>query len=396
MERCQKCGLDLQTGIETCTCACKNCKNTVIDPVLVYCQSYLKNYTVAEVTKAVEMFFSIDDTNKARDILRKDFMEFLSELDISKIGSRRSSSNRSHVEATAHDVTEAVYLLIKEENGPRFILDDISKLPVLGPVLASPRDQSASILVMEKKLQRMEEKLCATDEVVRLHDRQIAEHEIASKSVGVGRNTNMNRPLPASDLPGYGSYTLPPPGPGFGGKTREDDRNVTCTRKDNNIGSEASSDHPCWSEVASQLKDGDSRWNTVSNRKSAGKSDKPAARKRPAPMQGTATDTLIKAGSGPSRDLWVYNVHRDMSDDDLQKYIEEGGSTKEKKINVRLWEARYEDHYEHKCFRLTIAKSDYDYVFSPGFWPLNVHFRKYWLNKKELEAIKNKGKPPTN
>ena len=77
-----------------------------------------------------------------------------------------------------------------------------------------------------------------------------------------------------------------------------------------------------------------------------------------------------------------------MGDDELLQYIENGGSTAAKKVEVRLWEKRYKENHEHKCFRLTISKGDYDYVFKPEFWPLDVHFRKYWLSKDEIDALK--------
>ena len=111
--------------------------------------------------------------------------------------------------------------------------------------------------------------------------------------------------------------------------------------------------------------------------------------KRPAPMQGTATGTNIKAGMGPNRDLWIYNVHHDIEDDELRDFIENGGGLKQQKVEIRRWEARYKDYYEYKCFRLTISKKDYEYVFNPTFWPMDIHFRKYWLDKEEFSALKS-------
>ena len=109
MEKCTKCGLDRQNGAVTCNCLCMQCKDIIFDHVLAYCQSFLKNYTVLEVAKSVECLFTSNDVTKARDMLRNQFMEKLSDLDIVKVASRRSSNNRSHIEANAYDVTEATF-----------------------------------------------------------------------------------------------------------------------------------------------------------------------------------------------------------------------------------------------------------------------------------------------
>ena len=66
-----------------------------------------------------------------------------------------------------------------------------------------------------------------------------------------------------------------------------------------------------------------------------------------------------------------------MDDAALRKFIEEGGATQTQQVHIRLWEPRYKSHYDTKCFRLTIAKKDYEYVFNCDFWPEDISVRKY-------------------
>ena len=72
-----------------------------------------------------------------------------------------------------------------------------------------------------------------------------------------------------------------------------------------------------------------------------------------------------------------------MDDEVLRNFVANGGSTKQKEVKIRLWESRYKDTYDHKCFRLTIGLCDYDYVFNRDFWPLDISVRRYWLAKEE-------------
>ena len=96
----------------------------------------------------------------------------------------------------------------------------------------------------------------------------------------------------------------------------------------------------------------------------------------------------MKAGAGPSRDLWIFNVHKDMKDNDLRNYVADGGGTKEKKVNIRSWEARYNDDQDSKQFRLTISKQDYDYVYKTEFWPKDISVRKYYLSAEDKAKLR--------
>ena len=151
---------------DDCNSKIANCNSSLVDPVLAYCASFLKNYSVAEVTDALQQFFKEDTVLTARDLLRRKCEEKLKDLDIMKVSQRRASANRKSFEANASDVAEAVYLLINEDNGPQFLIDDVRKLPLLGPSLATPKSQAETILLLEKKFQNMETRMSANDEIL--------------------------------------------------------------------------------------------------------------------------------------------------------------------------------------------------------------------------------------
>ena len=311
MEKCTKCGLDKADNASACACQCTKCKDYVFEPVLAYCQDFLKNYSVIKVAKAVESFFSNEDVTKARDFLRRNYMDQMGDLDIIKIANRRTSNNRSCVEANAYDVTEALYSLMNGDNCPKFMVDDISKLPMLGPDMATPRSQSNVIAMLERKLQRMEEKMSNTDNVLQEHEKMIQENKRTNKNQATKSTLDhgsLQQPAPTfgslqppASAPGFGSLQLPAPAPGFGWN-RNGGKQVTKSSEGPSLQDGATApitDEPqdggsnSWSAIVSKLQniaDG-TEWQNVKRKK--------PNNKRPAPMQGTATGTNIKAG------IWV-------------------------------------------------------------------------------------------
>ena len=353
---------------------------TLIDPVLAYCASFLKNYSVTEVAEALKQFFNEDTVVAARDILRKECEEKLKDLDIIKVSQRRSSANRKSFEANACDVAEAVYLLTNEDKGPQFLIDDVRKLPLLGPRLATPKNQAESILQLEKKFQSMETRMSASDEILRQHDQKLMRSKAGNEETAFLHSD-------------YGSLSLPPPAPGgsiWKSKVpNAEHMEVLKTPKFSELSFKSddikeSSGDKSWASMAKHAQARDEKWQLVQKEKKK----MPPVRKRPTPMKGTAKETGIKAGKGPNRDIWVYNVDKAITDEQMKKYIEEGGSSKKRDVVIRMWEPRYKDTQDSKCFRLTIAKNDYDYVFNPEFWPMDINFRKYWLSEKEMRSSK--------
>ena len=123
MAQCGNCGNDLGNNGAVCPCTCRNCRDIICHHVLAYAQSYLDNYTTVEVIKAVEMYFKNEDVADARELLRNKFADDLKDHDICKIANRKSSPNRSVLEANASDIVEAVYYLTNSERSNKNVCD---------------------------------------------------------------------------------------------------------------------------------------------------------------------------------------------------------------------------------------------------------------------------------
>ena len=121
----------------------------------------------------METYFGSVALTEARHLLRIKLSEKLKDHDICEVVSCRNTYSRSCHEANAQDITGAVHYMSNGENPPKFLVKDIKKLQLLSPALAVTQNQSASLLLMEKKIQRMEERMDHADDAVARHEKQL-------------------------------------------------------------------------------------------------------------------------------------------------------------------------------------------------------------------------------
>ena len=364
--------------------------------MLAYCQSFIKNHDVNTVAKALENYFEEQELFSARQLLRNKFSEMLQGMDIIKVKQRTSSSLRSSCNAIAQDIAEAVYKLSDHMNAPTFIVSDLRKLPILQPDMLKENCLAERLLLMEKKLLKMEEwkeEQQKSNDADRQRLRKI-EDEVTQKS---------NWPHPSMPTPFPAMTPAPPNNRGSNAwnvtkswGTESKNSNVQYRRHEINENEKAAEaiggTVPNGTQSqAPGVDDNDGHWQLQPQQRRKEVRDMRKERSRQNQrIQGSANNTDVKAGPGPNRDLWIYNVDKEMDDQQLRKFIEDGGSSKSGKVHIRLWEARYEDHWDTKKFRMTIGLSDYARVFTEEFWPKDIYVRKYWVKfdkeKKEVRS----------
>ena len=366
MDRCETCDSPVQK-IHCCTCnGCKVNAPVVIAPVdnhiLAYCQSFLHNFDVATVANSLDRFFAENELQDARKLLKQTFEDKLVGLEISKNASRKTTLYRSASVAISSDIAEAVYKLMKDDDPPVFITHELHRLPVASPDMAEEKNLMMRLTLLEKKLLKMEEWKVHNDEVLQSHESKFADIERkdslewpalrkTNSSVAQERNAWRMHPAsiamasePSEPQPSSSESTLHVEGSLSGNWERQphqkrlDNRNAKRNEKQNN------------------------------------------QRRRPPGIQGKATGTQFKTGTGPNRDLWIQNVDKDMEDDTFRQFVEEGGSKKSGKVDIRLLQAHDEEYWTTKSYRLTIGLADFDRVFNEEFWPKNIWVRKYWVN----------------
>ena len=364
MFQCFKCGqLTFEGLLCTCDNASENNANVFYNHVLAYCQSVLNSFSVDVVCKALDMYFTANDVNIARKLLREHFVEQLAGLDIMKYETRRSTPQRTGAIMVAQDVAEAVYKLTNEDIPPRFVTFELQKLPILRPDSACDKSLAEKVAILEKKFAKMEDWQEQKDETTQDHDRRLSLVEKEMSADSRPKGNQLKRSVTA---------VSPSPGPS------QESRQVTTPQV------------PSMADVVrSNLNSANTKQSAPSKVPQSKVNRNPGSTTRqPKRIQGKANSTAVKAGLGPDRDLWIYNVDKNMADNDLKTFIENGGCTGKSKVLIRLLEPRYEDHWESKRFRLTIPLSHYENVFNEEFWPENIWLKKYWVNlkKKPTEA----------
>ena len=379
MSLCSKCGEDYQESL-CAKCVTEN-KGVVFNEVLAYCQCFLRNYSVKEVTDAVEKLFPEDDVVSARKLLLDTCSSIISPANaINEAKFRRTTGSRPASQANASDVVAALYEIASHDNCPKFAVLDLSKMPVVKPMTGGD-DRDERILRLEKYLERLERRMDATDtklDVVqndRVPARSYAAVMSPSTSTGLSTSTLGSAPsFPARNAPSVVSRApqLYRPSQNAGGQS--------AGQPDQSASSEGG---PNTAEGGWQRR----REDIVAERK---------RQRRTQGLHGKATGSHIKGRTGgPNRDFWISNVDKEINDDDLKSFIVIGGSQNQGNIEIRLWEKRYKDHFDTKCFRLTIGKSDYEKLYSEDFWPEDIHIRKYWVSSNERNQADQSEKKST-
>ena len=385
---CVACGSSLDNGVEC------NCEQHVIENhVLAYCQTFLHSDNVNIVAKAAASYFSEMDLTEARKLLRTKFIAKLTGLEICKHESRRSTAQRSSSAMCAQDIAEAVYKLINEDTDRpiKFITYDLKKLPILQPFSVIEQSVAERLLMMERKIARMEEH---NEDLFKEHDTRIIQVEHSIKSINSDgklnngfenqmpalavrpKQTVTQQPVPSAPGMGESAWQKPLQFRGNGVKGRQLLTAAQLTEDPTDSDTDINQDN--WQSTREQRKR-DRRKEIVTTK---------STRKQNHRIQGTATGTGMKAGPGPNRDIWVCNVDKEVSDEGMKQFIEDGGSSKSGKVTVRLWEPRYKPEWDSKRFRLTIPLCDYDRVFSADFWPEKVWIKKYWVDLKKERELK--------
>ena len=339
-------------------------ENVVDNYVLAYCQSYLQSYDVntghahINITLSLDTYFNDEELQNARKILRDKCMDQLAGSEITKYKTRNSTTQVAGSSANARDIADGVYKLQNEDECPLFVVMDIRKLPILSPDMSDKKSLAERLMLLERQMLRMQEWKDEREKTIVQHDAKLM-----TRSAAV-------RPPPQPQQQEQ---------PGTSNSLWSSKLKLPKPLKDQEPRQHLSSAMSSGEQTLSKGNSGDeSDWQVPPAHKK--KMHRNATRKKTPSLQGTATGTRFKAGLGPNRDLWIYNVDYEMQDDDLKKFIEEGGSNRSGKVHVRLWEPRYNPEWDTKRFRLTIGLSDYDRVFTSEFWPQDIGVRKYWVN----------------
>ena len=91
----------------------------------------------------------------------------------------------------------------------------------------------------------------------------------------------------------------------------------------------------------------------------------------------------IRGAPEPSREIFVYRVHKETSEEDMRDFMDSNG------FDVRAIECTSKPDSLFKSFHVTIPLSQVEKAFDPQLWPEGVWMRKYWPIRKVAESDKH-------
>ena len=97
-------------------------------------------------------------------------------------------------------------------------------------------------------------------------------------------------------------------------------------------------------------------------------------------ISGSGSTLRIRGAPEPSREIFVYRIHPDTTEDEFKEYMEYVG------ITVRAIEctSKVESHF--KSYHVTIPVSHLERAFTPAAWPEGVRVRKFWPKKQQTDS----------
>ena len=107
------------------------------------------------------------------------------------------------------------------------------------------------------------------------------------------------------------------------------------------------------------------------------------------PVMGRAGAAGLRAAPVPSRDFFVYQVHRDDDVPQLSSYISKQG------ISVRDIVKKNHDDSKFNSFKVSVPVHDADKIMSADFWPSGIYIRQ-WREARGAQRDAPPPPPPTN
>ena len=102
------------------------------------------------------------------------------------------------------------------------------------------------------------------------------------------------------------------------------------------------------------------------------------SRQPPKRMEGTASVSNVKGAPQGTRDMFVYRVTQDTSDEALLSWI------RKQRVNIIDFVKTSHVDSKYKSFKVTFNMSDYFYLYNPELWPSGVCIGRYLPPKPKL------------
>lgn len=97
-------------------------------------------------------------------------------------------------------------------------------------------------------------------------------------------------------------------------------------------------------------------------------------------IMGSKSDCVIKGAPEPNRDLFIFRLDAETTEDKLRSFISDKG------FKVNELELKSNEKAKYKSYRLRVPKSQFSRLFDENMWPAGVGIRKYFAPKDSQDT----------
>lgn len=129
----------------------------IINELLSYLSFYLDNSALENIKKIATLFYDQDDINNAKKVLWENRSEILGPY-----VERKKSDKRSVAEANINDILEALIKLDSAQKSPKFVAQNLDKLPERQP-------EELNVLTLINRIASIEKTIKNNNDVLSQH-----------------------------------------------------------------------------------------------------------------------------------------------------------------------------------------------------------------------------------
>ena len=335
--------------------------------LLTFAKHWYNRSSEAQLVKAVIGFYSAEEINKAKALLKEDYKQLLPHHKL--WSERQTSSNRKQYEAETDDIVKVLHQTSEMDAPVQYVAANLARIPPYGPEEVNIVTVMQSMVAVEQRLRALEENNAKAvrdraEEMARIEalERKPPQAALFSEVVTDGAAVT-KRILPTRKSARRTSTVQTTPKP------------VTSQLSAESESTETLPEHAGRAEVLPEHA-GDG-FVTV------GRDGKPlrpprtqsqGVKHRQTVIRGTAEGGKLSGGP-KTAEIQVRGIKLDHDESVLKEHMEESPRC----VTVKGMREVTKPEWQTKTFIVTIDFADVEKVLSAEFWPRYISCRRWWF-----------------
>ena len=406
--KCGKCKENVPNTGEVVCIECYTNVNIVVNRMLTYVNSHRSSSSTMQIKTAILNFFSQDDIAEARQMMIDNIREVIP--DFPHLNKKRTDSvNRQASDIMVDDIQDMFKALDNVDDQwlvPRFMCDDVSKLPGSPEAAGNMMSMYEDISCHERKLLQLQEAMTKVIQDVSRNHADITQLKtkvppsvngnFVQTNGSKGPNTKQNQVRDKQRLRSViddsdngnqaqnAGVTAEPSDDG----DRDADPGGSGEQKRTGYANAVLSDSTSNNDVESENRDFHKvgRNNVRRPNKGAGNvllGERPAVmKKKDTRTGGTAEDHGVLIAGPDTFQVQITNVSPSLAQEDIVNYVESKGDLKPSNI-----EDITSDGWNTKRFLLTFEYKHHDVIMAQDFWPRRIYFKRWFTHKQPNNTV---------